>query len=75
MFISSVETYGTINNINGMIKKSDIGILNYEDQRSCYPACKRAAKILCQCYKQECNTCIVIARPCYLFGPTISSNK
>lgn len=68
MFISSGEMYVTINNFNGLSKESDIGILDHVDQRSCYPAGKRAAEILCQCYKQEYNTDIVIARPCHLFG-------
>lgn len=68
MFISSGEMYVTINNFNGLSKESDIGILDHVDQRSRYPAGKRAAEILCQCYKQEYNTDIVIARPCHLFG-------
>lgn len=70
MFISSGEMYGTVNSSQNYITELDAGTLNYNDPRSCYPAGKCAAELLCKCYKQEHNTDIVIARPCHLFGPT-----
>lgn len=57
-----------------MIKETDYGYIDVLSTRSCYPNGKRAAETLCACYINEYGADVVIARPGYIYGPTIKES-
>ncbi len=57
-----------------MIKETDYGYVDVLSTRSCYPNGKRAAETLCSCYITEYGADVVIARPGYIYGPTIKES-
>lgn len=72
MFISSGEMYGQSDDKLDGFNENYSGYLDYANPRSCYPAGKRAAEVLCQSYIKEYGIDAVIARPCHIFGPTMT---
>ncbi len=54
--------------------ETDCGTVDHSSPRACYPAGKRAAEVLCQAYRQEYGVDSVIARPCHLYGPTMTKS-
>ena len=74
LYISSGEMYGQPNNNNEDFKENYSGYIDCANPRSCYPSGKRAAEVLCQSYISQFNVDIVIARPCHIFGPTMTKN-
>lgn len=72
LFVSSGEVYGQPNeNLDGFTEPY-CGPLDLSNPRSCYPAGKRAAEVLCQSYISQYGADAVIVRPCHLFGPTMT---
>lgn len=72
LYISSGEVYGQ--SVDDYIfDESFSGYVDHSSARSCYPAAKRAAEVLCQSYIQEYGMDIVIARPCHIYGPYIKN--
>lgn len=72
LFVSSGEVYGQPNANMDDFTEDYRGPLDLSDPRSCYPAGKRAAEVLCQSYISQYQADTVIARPCHLFGPTMT---
>jgi nucleoside-diphosphate-sugar epimerase len=70
LYISSGEVYGegTGNDFN----ESFSGYIDCLNPRACYPSSKRAAETLCVSYAQQYNIDVVIARPCHIYGPTLT---
>lgn len=73
LLISSGEVYGHPNSMETGFPEEYCGPLDLGNPRTCYPEGKRAAEVLCQNYRQEFGVDIVIARPCHLFGPTMTN--
>ena len=68
VFVSSSEVYGE--NIEGVefLDETMNGSVNPTVFRSCYPESKRAAETLCECYKKQYGSDVVIVRPAFIFG-------
>ena len=71
LYISSSEMYGQPDDSVSDFAENYCGPINYSSPRSCYPAGKRAAELLCQSYISQYDMDAVIARPCHIFGPTM----
>ena len=74
LFVSSGEMYGQMPAGAPPFVETDCGTVDHSSPRACYPAGKRAAEVLCQAYRQEYGVDSVIARPCHLYGPTMTSS-
>jgi nucleoside-diphosphate-sugar epimerase len=72
LYISSGEVYGEGDGND--FTESYSGYIDYLNPRSCYPAGKRAAETLCIAYSFQYNINTVIARPCHIYGPTITNS-
>lgn len=72
LFVSSGEIYGQPNANLDDFTEDYCGPLDLSSLRSCYPAGKRAAEVLCQSYISQHGADAVIVRPCHLFGPTMT---
>lgn len=72
LFVSSGEVYGQPNADLDDFTEDYCGPLDLSAPRSCYPAGKRAAEVLCQSYISQYQVDAVIVRPCHLFGPTMT---
>lgn len=72
LYVSSGEMYGQA--IEGIeaFTEGYCGPIDYKSIRSCYPSGKRAAEVLCQSYIYQYGVDAVIARPCHVFGPTMT---
>ena len=74
LFVSSGEMYGQPDgNPDGFVE-TYCGQIDHASPRSCYPAGKRAAEVLCQSYIAEYGVDAVIVRPCHIFGPTMTEH-
>jgi nucleoside-diphosphate-sugar epimerase len=72
LYISSGEVYGEGEGNN--FKEPYSGYVDHLNPRSCYPASKRATETLCISYSIQYNIDVVIARPCHIYGPTITES-
>lgn len=72
LFVSSGEVYGQPDAQLSDFYEDYCGPLDLSSPRSCYPEGKRAAEVLCQSYISQYGVDAVIARPCHLFGPTMT---
>ncbi len=72
LFVSSGEVYGQPNANMDDFTEEYCGALDLSSPRSCYPEGKRAAEVLCRSYISQYGVDAVIARPCHLFGPTMT---
>jgi nucleoside-diphosphate-sugar epimerase len=72
LYISSGEIYGEGDG-NDFVE-SYSGYIDPLNPRSCYPSSKRAAETLCVSYSHQYGADVVIARPCHIYGPTITNS-
>lgn len=72
LYVSSGEVYGQPDGDGADFTEGYCGALDLANMRSCYPEGKRAAEVLCQGYISQYGADAVIARPCHLFGPTMT---
>lgn len=73
LFVSSGEVYGQPNANLDDFAEDYCGPVDLSNPRTCYPEGKRAAEVLCQSYISQYGVDAVIARPCHLFGPTMTA--
>jgi len=74
LFVSSGEVYGQgAEGITGF-DETYSGHVDNTNKRACYPNSKRAAESLCVSYTAQYNIDTVIARPCHIYGPTMTEN-
>ena len=76
LFLSTLEIYGEDPNIESF-SEENVGFVDFNISRSCYPESKRLGETLCHSFTKEYEQDIVIARLGYIYGPTIrlSSSK
>lgn len=74
VFVSTTEVYGVTPATETGLTESDYGIIDCNSLRACYPESKRAAETLCHCYSVQHGVDMVIARLCYIYGPTMTSS-
>ena len=73
LYVSSGEMYGQPDADQNDFVESYCGPVDHSSPRACYPAGKRAAEVLCQCYISQYGADAVIVRPCHVFGPTMTA--
>ena len=71
IYISTGEVYGRFNADDGY-SEENIGELDFNMLRSCYPESKRAAEVFCRSYSAEYGVDFTIARLCHTYGPTMT---
>ena len=72
LFISTGEIYGENPAVTDGFAEDDFGKIESMNPRSCYPESKRAAETLCASYVRQYGADAVVARLCYVYGPTLS---
>ena len=72
LYVSSGEMYGQPDAEQNDFREDYCGPIDHSAARACYPAGKRAAEVLCQCYISQYGVDAVIVRPCHTFGPTMT---
>ena len=76
IFVSSSEVYGE--NFEGVefFDETMNGSVNPTVFRSCYPESKRASETLCECFKKQYGSDVIIVRPAFIYGRNIlDTNK
>lgn len=73
LYVSSGEMYGQPDAEQNDFLETYCGPIDHSSPRACYPAGKRAAEVLCQCYGAQYGADCVIVRPCHTFGPTMTA--
>ena len=69
VFISSGEVYGAS---QGPFDETCMCLTDLQNVRTCYGESKRAAEVLCISHAAQYGTNVNIARPCHVYGPTIT---
>ena len=72
LYVSSGEMYGQPDADQSDFVENYCGPIDHSSPRACYPAGKRSAEVLCQCYRAQFGMDCVIVRPCHTFGPTMT---
>lgn len=75
MFISSSEIYGEVKDIDNGNDENYWGSVNSMNVRSCYSESKRAGENICICYKEQYGLDVVVVRPGYIYGPSITQEN
>ena len=68
--LSTFEVYGHAG--KDEYSESDVGMLDFNTLRACYPESKRAAETLARCYQDEYNLKVKIGRLASIYGPTMA---
>lgn len=71
LYVSTVEIYGNWDN-ESAIKEADMGPLNCDIARSCYPEAKRLCETMLASYKVQFGVDFVSIRMSHTIGPNIS---
>ena len=75
LFVSTGEIYGENPAIRDGFAETDFGKIDSMNPRACYPESQRAAETLCASYLKQYQVDSVVARLCYVYGPTITSEN
>lgn len=67
VYLSSMEVFGQVENYN-RLSEDELGYLNIQNVRSCYPEGKRLAECLCKSYAEEYGVPVKVARLAQTFG-------
>lgn len=73
VYLSSIEAFGVINNKESL-KENDLGYLDLQNVRNCYPESKRLVENLCACYAKQYGLNVKVARLTQTFGAGASFN-
>ena len=68
--LSTFEVYGQAG--KDEYSESDVGMLDFNTLRACYPESKRAAETFVRCYHDEYNLKVKIGRLASIYGPTMA---
>lgn len=68
VYLSSMEVYGKVEDRGEALKEEQLGDIDLQAPRSCYPMAKRMAEHYCCIYHKEYNLPIKIARLAQTFG-------
>ncbi len=74
LYTSTGEVYGEADASVKEFDENFSGYVNPDLARSCYPSSKRCAETLCVSYTEQYGVSTVIARPCHVYGPTMTKN-
>ena len=68
VYLSSMEVYGRVTDIGRTRTENELGEIDIENVRSCYPLGKRMAEHYCYIYAQQYGVPVKIARLAQTFG-------
>lgn len=71
VYISSMEMYGSFDDLDHEVKENDLGYIDPLKVRSNYPECKRLCENMCIAYLSEYDVPVKIARLAQTFGAGI----
>lgn len=71
VYVSSMEMYGSFNDLDHDVTEDDLGYINPLEVRSNYPESKRVCENMCIAYMAEYNLPVKIARLAQTFGAGI----
>ena len=71
VYISSMEMYGSFDDLDHEVKENDLGYIDPLKVRSNYPECKRLCENMCIAYPSEYDVPVKIARLAQTFGAGI----
>lgn len=74
LYVSSMEVYGIMEK-NEKVGEHELGYIDLESVRSCYPESKRMCELLCNSYAAEYNVPVKIARLAQTFGAGILESE
>ena len=75
LFVSTGEIYGENPDVKDGFSEDSFGKIDPMNPRSCYPESKRAAETICASYVRQFGADAVVARLCYIYGPTIAPDN
>lgn len=75
LFVSTGEIYGENPTVTHGFTEDSFGKIDSMNPRSCYPESKRAAETMCASYVRQYGADAVVARLCYIYGPTITPDN
>lgn len=75
LFVSTGEIYGENPAVTDGFTEDSFGKIDSMNPRSCYPESKRAAETMCASYVRQYGADAVVARLCYIYGPTITPDN
>ncbi len=75
LFVSTGEIYGENPAVKDGFSEDSFGRIDSMNPRSCYPESKRAAETMCASYVRQFGADAVVARLCYIYGPTIAPDN
>jgi len=75
LFVSTGEIYGENPDVTDGFAEDSFGKIDSMNPRACYPESKRAAETLCAGYIRQYGADAVVARLCYIYGPTITPDN
>lgn len=68
VYLSSMEVYGKVEDTGKPLKENELGDIDLQIARSCYPMAKRMAEHYCHLYHKEYAVPVKIARLAQTFG-------
>lgn len=75
VYLSSMEAFGVVPASDKRSTEKELGLIDLENPRSCYPEGKRMAECLCTAYASEYKVPVKVARLSQTFGAGITYNE
>jgi len=72
VYLSSLEVYGVIDPSKELVSEKELGYIDIQQVRNCYPESKRLAENMCVSYNEEYGMNIKIVRLTQTFGAGIA---
>lgn len=75
VYLSSMEVFGNPKNVIGRVSEEQLGYIDIQNIRSCYPESKRMVENMCVCYAAEYMVPVVSARLAQTFGAGVAKEE
>lgn len=75
VYLSSMEAFGNPQGVEGRVTEKQLGYIDVQNVRSCYPESKRMVENMCTCYASEYNVPVVSARLAQTFGAGVAREE
>ena len=75
VYLSSMEVFGNPKDAEGRVTEKELGYIDIQNVRSCYPESKRMVENMCTCYASEYKVPVVVARLAQTFGAGVSREE
>lgn len=75
VYLSSMEAFGNPGSTANRVSEKQLGYIDIQNVRSCYPESKRMVENMCACYASEYQVPVVAARLAQTFGAGVSKEE